>query len=138
MRPTLSVLAFLVLTATASATDMDTSRAVQAIIGRQIEAFRHDDAAGAYAFAGRAIQDMFPTPEAFIGMVQRGYRPVYRARSFTFGQVEDAPDGAVAQSVQIQDEDGADWLALYTLERASDGAWRITGCSLVKAPGTAV
>jgi hypothetical protein len=36
----------------------------------------------------------------------------------------------------VQDEAGADWLALYTLEKQPDGAWRITGCQLTKAPGT--
>lgn len=122
----------------ARAADEGDRNAIQGTISHQIEALRHDDAAGAYALAGPMIQGMFPTPEAFIGMVQRGYRAVYRPRSFTFGKTEDAPDGAVAQSVQIQDEEGVDWLALYTLERQPDGAWKITGCSLKKAPGQTV
>ncbi len=137
MRPVLLLLASLLFPVAAQATDAGTTSAVQGVIARQIDAFRQDDATGAYALAGPSIQGMFPTPETFIGMVQRGYKPVYRPRSFSFGPVEDVPNGAVAQSVQIQDEEGVDWLALYTLERGADGAWRITGCSLVKAPGAA-
>ncbi|SFU33245.1 protein of unknown function [Methylobacterium sp. 174MFSha1.1] len=109
--------------------------AVRAVILRQQDAFRHDDAAAAYAEAAPAIRSIFTSPETFIGMVRQGYAAIYRNRRFEFGTDEEMPDGSLAQGVRIQDQDGADWEALYTLERDADGAWRITGCRLRKAPG---
>jgi len=35
--------------------------------------------------------------------------------------------------VHIVDENGEAWEALYTLERAADGSFKITGCTLLKA-----
>ncbi|MGE7416019.1 DUF4864 domain-containing protein [Methylobacterium tarhaniae] len=118
--------------ALAAGSDRDAARAV---ILRQQEAFRHDDAAAAYAEAAPAIRSIFDSPEIFIGMVRQGYAAVYRNRRFEFGTDEERPDGSRAQGVRIQDQEGADWEALYTLERGADGAWRITGCRLRKAPG---
>ncbi|TGE01997.1 DUF4864 domain-containing protein [Methylobacterium nonmethylotrophicum] len=113
----------------------DDRDAARAVILRQQDAFRHDDAAAAYAEAAPAIRSIFGSPETFIGMVRQGYAPVYRNRRFEFGADEELPDGSLAQGVRIQDQDGTDWEALYTLERGADGAWQITGCRLRKAPG---
>ncbi|HTN98749.1 MAG TPA: DUF4864 domain-containing protein, partial [Nordella sp.] len=50
----------------------------QRIITGQLNAFTSDDGAAAYAFAAPNIQRLFPTPEMFMSMVQKGYAPVYR------------------------------------------------------------
>lgn len=120
----------------AIAADETARSEAKAAVERQIEAFRKDDAAAAYAQAAPAIQNMFPSPDTFIAMVKKGYSPVYRARRFSVDRIEDAGDNGMALGVTLQDEDGVDWMALYTLERQSDGAWRINGCQLVKAPGS--
>lgn len=109
--------------------------AARAVISRQAEAFGRDDAPTAYAQAAPAIRDIFPNADLFLGMVRNQYAPVYRHRSFVFGQAQDLGDTSVSQSVAIQDESGTDWTAEYTLERQPDGEWRITGCRLTKAPG---
>ena len=131
------IAALLVAAGSALALDPANATAVRGVIERQIEAFRRDDAAGAYAFAAPSIQRLFPSEELFLGMVRNGYKPVYRPRSYTFGDLEEAPDG-LKQSVRVQDADGADWIPVYTLERQPDGAWKITGCVLLKEPGQAV
>ena len=41
--------------------------------------------------------------------------------------------GRIAQRVNIVDDKGEAWEALYTLETQADGSLKITGCSLVKA-----
>lgn len=109
--------------------------AARAVISRQAEAFGRDDAPTAYAQAAPAIREIFPNADLFLGMVRNQYQPVYRHRSFVFGQARDTGDTSVSQSVAIQDESGTDWTADYTLERQADGEWRITGCRLTKAPG---
>ena len=61
------------------------SAAIRSVIESQIDAFRQDDGAAAYAFAAPAIRQLFPTVDAFMGMVRGQYQPVYRPRSVTFG-----------------------------------------------------
>ena len=107
----------------------------QAIINSQIEAFGRDDAAKAYSYAAPAIQSLFPQPDIFLSMVQRSYAPVYRHKSFKFGEARVA-DGRIAQRVHIRDTEGVPWEALYTLELQPDGSVKISGCVLLKA-GTA-
>lgn len=109
--------------------------AARAVIALQVEALGRDDAPTAYAQAAPAIRAIFPNADLFLGMVRSQYQPVYRHRTFVFGQARDLGETSVSQSVAIQDEAGTDWTAEYTLDRQVDGAWRITGCRLTKAPG---
>ncbi|MDP4023392.1 DUF4864 domain-containing protein [Methylobacterium sp. NEAU 140] len=131
-----SALVLLALLAGPARADEAGRAEARAVITRQVEAFGRDDAALAYAQAAPAIREIFPSADLFLGMVRNQYRPVYRHRSFVFGEGRDLGDARVTQSVAIQDEYGTDWTAEYTLERDADGQWRITGCRLVKAPGT--
>jgi hypothetical protein len=104
----------------------------QAIINSQVEAFGRDDAAKAYSYAAPEIRRLFPQPDIFLSMVQRSYAPVYRHKSFEFGEARVA-DGRVAQRVHILDANGEAWEALYTLEQQPDGSLKIIGCVLIKA-----
>lgn len=119
----------------ANAADEAAKLKARAAVERQIEAFRKDDAAMAYAQAAPSIQGMFTSPETFIEMVRKGYAAVYRARSFSIDRVEESGEDGISLGVKLQDENGIDWMALYSLEKQSDGDWRISGCRLVKAPG---
>jgi hypothetical protein len=104
----------------------------QTIIRSQEEAFGRDDAAAAYTFASPAIQDRFHDPETFMSMVRKGYAPVYRHRSFEFGEAKTA-NGTIQQEVHIIEASGVAWEALYTLEPQPDGSLKISGCVLTKA-----
>jgi len=115
--------------APAAADDVATA---QGVIRAQEQAFGRDDAAGAYSYAAPAIRQIFPQADIFMSMVQSQYAPVYRHRSFEFGEVQSAGD-RIAQRVHIVDANGEAWEALYTLERQADGSLKITGCSLLKA-----
>jgi Domain of unknown function (DUF4864) len=115
----------------------DDVAAAQTIIRSQEQALGHDDAATAYSFAAPAIRDIFQDAEAFIAMVRKSYAPVYRHKSFEFGEAR-VSDGKIAQQVHIVDADGELWEALYTLEQQPDGSVKITGCVLLKAAGRAV
>ena len=106
--------------------------AAQSVIQSQEEAFSRDDAAAAYTFAAPSIRSWYRTPETFMYMVRNGYAPVYRHRSFEFGQAT-ILDGKIMQQVHIIDADGVAWEALYTLEPQSDGTLKISACVLTKA-----
>jgi hypothetical protein len=108
------------------------SEAIQSVIAAQLEAFKRDDAANAYSYAAPIIQQIFPTEEAFIDMVRKGYPQVYRPKAYAFGTLEETGRG-LTQTVTVTDQAGVHWTALYTVEKASDGSWKIAGCRIVKA-----
>ena len=110
----------------------DDVAAAQGVIRAQEQALIHDDAAAAYSYAAPAIKEIFPDAGIFMSMVRNSYAPVYRHRSFEFGEARSEGDW-IAQRVHIIDADGEAWEALYTLERQPDGSLKITGCSLLKA-----
>ena len=116
-------------TTPASADDV---AAAQSIIREQEHAFGRDDAAAAYSHAAPEIRQLFPQADIFMQMVQQGYPPVYRHKSFEFGEARSA-GGRIAQRVHIVDDNGEAWEAMYTLEQQPDGSLKITGCSLLKA-----
>ena len=126
------VLLFTLLLGLSSPARADDVAAAQRIIRAQEQAFARDDAAAAYSHASPALQEVFQRPEIFMMMVQQAYPPVYRHRSFEFGEAK-AANGQIAQRVHIVDDNGEAWEALYTLEQQADGSLKITGCSLLKA-----
>ena len=130
MRALVLMIAFLIgVSAPASADDVATA---QRVIRAQEQALGRDDAAAAYSYAAPAIRQLFPQADIFMSMVQNSYAPVYRHKSFEFGEAL-AADGSIAQRVHIVDANGEAWEALYTLEQQADGSLKITGCSLLKA-----
>jgi hypothetical protein len=110
----------------------DDVAAAQSVIRAQEQAFGRDDSAAAYSHAAPSIQQIFPEADIFMQMVRQAYPPVYRHKSFEFGEAR-AAGGQIAQRVHIVDANGEAWEALYTLEQQPDGSFKITGCSLLKA-----
>ncbi len=132
MRRALFLLAALLISLAAPARAADDVAAAQGVIRSQVEAFSRDDAAAAYSHAAPAIQEIFPQADIFMSMVRNSYAPVYRHKSFDFGEAR-VSDGTIAQRVHIVDADGIPWEALYTLELQPDGSVKITGCVLLRA-----
>jgi Domain of unknown function (DUF4864) len=110
----------------------DDIAAAQGVIRAQEQAFGRGDAAAAYSYAAPVIKELFPAPDVFMAMVENSYAPVYRHQRFEFGETRVEGDW-IAQHVHIIDANGEAWEALYTLEQQSDGSYKITGCSLLKA-----
>jgi Domain of unknown function (DUF4864) len=131
MRAALVLLVAMLVGLGAPACAADDIAAAQSVIRSQEQAFSRDDPA-AYSYAAPAIQGIFPDAETFMAMVRSSYAPVYRHKSFEFGEARTA-DGKIAQRVHILDIDGVPWEALYTLEQQADGTLKITGCMLLKA-----
>jgi hypothetical protein len=131
MRIILLLLTLLILAPMCANAD-DNGSAARSVITQQEQALARDDAATAYAQAAPDIHALFPTADIFMAMVKQGYAPVYRHKSFEFGESK-IDGGTVAQRVHIVDANGEAWEALYTLEQQPDGSIKITGCSLLKA-----
>ena len=115
--------------AAADFTDGD-APAIRTVIQDQINAFQRDDGTTAYSYASPSIKQVFPSVGAFMDMVRGDYQPVYHPRSVTFGALAEGPTGP-EQKVFLVGPDGRSWVALYTLQRQSDGSWKINRCLLV-------
>jgi hypothetical protein len=103
---------------------------IRAVIHRQIEAFRRDDARGAFDLVSPDVQQAFGTPERFLDVVRVSYRAVYRPSAVVFLELVTLGPDAV-QQVRITDRGGQAWLAYYAMQRQRDGSWRTNGCRLV-------
>jgi hypothetical protein len=132
----MSILRWLAVTVTLLVAPLGAHADPQAIAGAQstieaqLEAFLAGDGDAAYSHAAPNIMRMYPTKDAFMAMVQKGYPPVHRPRNYAFGRSEMAGPGKVVQHVLILGPDGKDYEAVYTLELQPDGVFRITGVSL--------
>lgn len=124
----------LLVSATARAQSDADRAAIKQVISGQIQAFRQDDAAAAYAHAAPNIKAMFPTAETFMRMVRNGYGAVYRPQSFDFGPL-DHSDGKWVQPVRLIGPDGAPKVALYVMQRQADGTWKIAGVYMLEGRG---
>jgi hypothetical protein len=108
---------------------------IRAVINRQLDAFRRDDAQGAFALVSPGVQQTFGTPQRFLDVVRAAYRPMLRTASVRF--LEPVVFGGDAvQPVQLTDRSGSVWLAYYAMQRQKDGSWRANGCHLVQPSKT--
>lgn len=110
------------------------SEAVRDVIVAQMQAFAEDDAERAFEAATPGVREAIGSSGLFLAMVRGSYPMVYHPASMSFLKSPEA-DGlpgedpySVVQLVQITDDEGKSWLALYELERQTDNSWRISGC----------
>ena len=111
-----------------------TKEAFKSIITQQLQAIAKDDATSAYAEAAPNVQQIFPSPDIFMSMVQKGYPPIYRNKQYNFGDAGVDDLGRPFQKVEILGVDGARYTAIYFMERQADGSWKISGVVMAKEP----
>ncbi len=106
------------------------------VIQQQLDAFGRNDGEAAFSHAAPDIQARFGTAAQFMSAVESGYAPLFRPRSVTFLDLFDQKEtGGVVQRVLVTGREGAQVMALYSMLQMRSGAWRISGCLLVPAPG---
>ena len=106
--------------------------AIAATIQSQIDAFLVDDFATAFTFASPNIQGMFGSAERFGVMVRQGYPMVWRPSEVQYLELEDRA-GLLFQRVLTRDATGGVHLLEYQMIEI-DGAWRINGVQILRAP----
>lgn len=128
--------AVLALHSGASAAPLSPSdeKGVRTVVQAQLDAFAKDDAEKAFSYAAPNVREAVGTASGFMAMVRSGYPVVYRPASVAFLQPEGKDDVAI-QRVQMTDASGDSWLAVYSLQRQKNTAWRITGCNVLKNKG---
>jgi hypothetical protein len=108
---------------------------IRTVISRQIDAFRRDDAQGAFALVSPGVQHSFGTPERFLQVVRNAYRAVYRPANLSFLDLV-VVGGDVVQQIHVTDHAGGLWVAYFSMQRQRDGSWRMNGCQLVQSVRT--
>lgn len=124
------------LLAVAGPAAADPAAESRAVIERQLDAFAADDFDEAYSYAAPSIQRIFPTPQVFEQMVRGGYAMVIAPPEVAFLGAEAIPGGTIAHRLRLVGQDGVAYIARYYL-REVDGAWRITGVDIERAPDLA-
>lgn len=110
---------------------------VLSVVRSQLDAFAQDDADKAFSYAAPNIRNLMGTAARFMAMVRNQYEVVYRPASTVFLKpVGDASEAVL--KVQLTEEDGTPWIAIYTLQKQKNKSWRITGCAVNPATGTMV
>lgn len=102
-------------------------------IESQIDAFRRDDAAAAFALMAGDVRRRFSDPNHFLHVVRSAYEPLHRSASIVFLGRRTAGD-EIVQQLLVKQEGGTWWFALYRMRR-EDGAWKSSGCVLVPTRG---
>ncbi|NVO56456.1 DUF4864 domain-containing protein [Rhodobacteraceae bacterium B1Z28] len=102
---------------------------IEANIAAQIQAFKVDDFATAFAFASPNIQNLFRTPENFGAMVRNGYPMVWRPADVRFLDLREI-NGALWQKVMVTDGDGRVHVLDYQMVQQENG-WKINGVQLL-------
>src|SRR4051794_37276166 len=134
LKTALLMLALLVPAISVAAVDRVTSddaAEIRAVIHRQIDAFKRDDAQGAFALVTPSVKQAFHTPEKFLDVVRMAYRAMYRPAAVVFLDML-VMGGEVVQQVQLTDRSGLVWVAYYSMQRQRDGSWRTNGCHLTQ------
>jgi hypothetical protein len=107
------------------------------VVQSQLNAFAQNDAAKAFSYAAPNIKHLLGSAENFLEMVRSQYEVVYKPASTIFMQPIGEAGEAVLK-VRMTDADGDTWIATYTLQKQKNKVWRITGCAVNEATGTAV
>ena len=107
---------------------------MRAVIETQLTAFGNGDAETAYAQASPQIRSIFPTTEAFMGMVRAGYAALIGPRGVTFLGLVQGTEPPVYR-VLVEGLGGRRWIALYQMSKQPGGQWLIGGCVLVRLAG---
>ena len=110
-------------------------KSVRTVVEAQMAALARDDATTAFSFAAPNVRETVGTASRFMEMVRKNYPAIYRPASTAFLKPEDH-HGQVIQRVQLVDDNGSTWLALYSLQRQKDHSWRITGCQVIANKGS--
>jgi Domain of unknown function (DUF4864) len=104
-------------------------KSIKQVIAAQRAALIAGEGEKAFGYATPAIRAQFGEADVFMAMVQVGYPALLTARYTEF--LEGAViDGLIIQPLRLVDADNSVRVALYTMEKQKNGAWRISGCRI--------
>ncbi|MFC3107108.1 DUF4864 domain-containing protein [Undibacterium arcticum] len=113
------------------------TRAIREVVQSQFDAFEDDDAPAAFALTTQASRRRLGSPDDFMRLVKEQYGPIYRHRAVLFSgaQVIGADTLLI---VRLTSPDSHVWIAIYRMERETDGKWKIDGCHLLETTSVSI
>ncbi len=112
-------------------------QAIRIVIQSQLDAFEEDDAVKAFDLAAASTRVELGDAENFLRLIKEKYPPIYRHRLAIFSAPE-MVDGYALQIVRLTDRDNLVWLAVYRMQRETDGNWKVEGCRLLETTSISV
>lgn len=104
-------------------------KSIKQVISAQRAALIAGDGDKAFGYATPPLRAQFGDADTFMAMVHLGYPALLTARYTEF--LEGAViDGLIIQPLRLVDTDNSVRVALYTMEKQKNGAWRISGCRI--------
>ena len=114
----------------ALALSTEENKAIRTVVEAQIAALAVDDAERAFSYATPSIRKRFGSADRFFTLVRQEYPAVYQPTKTVF-HIADEIDSQIFQPVELTDDTGTVWLAVYEMQRQDNGEWRINGCLLL-------
>ena len=108
------------------------NRAIEDVIGGQLEAFNAGDIDKAWSYASPNIKRLFGSSANFGNMVQQGYPMVWDNAEVRFLDLRDVR-GNLWQKVTVRDTQGGLHVLDYQMVETAEG-WQINGVQLLPAP----
>lgn len=102
---------------------------IQRVISDQLSAFIENDGPRAYSHAAPSVKKLFPDPNYFMAMVERGYGAIYRSTTHDFGRNR-VENGNIYQELILTGKRGITWESIYALSKQDDGSWKIMGVQM--------
>ncbi|MES2536040.1 MAG: DUF4864 domain-containing protein [Pseudomonadota bacterium] len=110
---------------------------IHALVQEQLEAFANDDAEKAFDLTTDSAREQLGSADDFLLMIKTEYPAIYRHRRALFSVAESVA-GNTFQIVRLTDGENNVWLAIYQVERESNGRWKIDGCILVATSSVSI
>lgn len=111
--------------------------AIKAVVASQLEALAADNADAAFALATADTRSRLRNSDTFLQIIKQQFTPIYRHQRALFSAPE-VIAGRMVQIVRLTDSESSVWLAIYQMQKESDGQWKIAGCRLIETTTVSV
>lgn len=111
--------------------------AVRDVIRDQIQAMQSIQAERAFGHVAPAVKARFGSADRFLFMMARFYTPVLKTKQVLFDGLVETGKHPI-QRAFVSDDKKRQWLVLFTMERQTDGFWKVRDTALIRAPGHVV
>lgn len=111
--------------------------AIKTVVASQLAALADDNADAAFALATADTRSRLRNSDIFLQIIKQQFTPIYRHQRALFSPPE-VIAGRMVQIVRLTDSESSVWLAIYQMQKESDGQWKIAGCRLIETTTVSV
>lgn len=104
--------------------------AIEAMVTREFDALRREDAEEAFAHVALSAHSYFPTKDAYFALMRDKFAPMFEASEYRLGELKVTSKG-LTQEIQFSDRRGRPFLAFFVLENQGYLGWKINNMVLI-------